>query len=192
MPKVFEVENILKKRVSKNSVEYLIKWKYYPVEDSTWEPLENLSTCMKKITEFESRSSNKKENKFMKENYLSTKRKKPTIDQLNLSTVQKKCKIATKSIKNSTQSSEENEKSQSDESENFNDDKVSGNFQYDVPCKIDGAKMNSKNEILLEIKWNKRYDNSIPKNSLFSMAKLRKINPILLIDFFESRLKFKK
>ena len=93
MPKVFEVENILKKRVSKNSVEYLIKWKYYPVEDSTWEPLENLSTCMKKITEFESRSSNKKENKFMKENYLSTKRKKPTIDQLDLISEEEKSEI---------------------------------------------------------------------------------------------------
>uniref|UniRef100_A0A3B3ZHW0 Chromo domain-containing protein n=2 Tax=Periophthalmus magnuspinnatus TaxID=409849 RepID=A0A3B3ZHW0_9GOBI len=35
---VFAVESILKKRVRKGNVEYLLKWKGWPPKYSTWEP----------------------------------------------------------------------------------------------------------------------------------------------------------
>lgn len=40
---VYEVERILAKKVEKGKVSFLLKWKGYPYEDSTWEPQEHLS-----------------------------------------------------------------------------------------------------------------------------------------------------
>ncbi|XP_034563205.1 chromobox protein homolog 7 [Notolabrus celidotus] len=39
---VFAVESILKKRVKKGNVEYLLKWKGWPPKYSTWEPEEHI------------------------------------------------------------------------------------------------------------------------------------------------------
>lgn len=39
----FELEDILKKRISKDGlVEYLVKWRDYPLLDATWEPVDHL------------------------------------------------------------------------------------------------------------------------------------------------------
>ena len=52
----YKVEKILKKRPKKggspNQVEYLIKWKGWAENESTWEPAENCN-CPDKIREFE-------------------------------------------------------------------------------------------------------------------------------------------
>uniref|UniRef100_A0A8C5F807 Chromobox homolog 7b n=2 Tax=Gadus morhua TaxID=8049 RepID=A0A8C5F807_GADMO len=39
---VFAVESILKKRVKKGNVEYLLKWKGWPPKYSTWEPEQHI------------------------------------------------------------------------------------------------------------------------------------------------------
>ncbi|VDK58482.1 unnamed protein product [Anisakis simplex] len=56
----YDVEKILRKRVRRNGkVEYLIKWKGYPEEDSTWEPAENCVSAPEAIKAFESRVAKK-------------------------------------------------------------------------------------------------------------------------------------
>lgn len=43
MSELYTVEEILDKRVTrKGVVEYQVKWKDYPVDESTWEPFKNL------------------------------------------------------------------------------------------------------------------------------------------------------
>lgn len=46
----YEVENILKKRVSKGQVQYLVKW--YGYNEMTWEPEKNLTNCKKMLKKF--------------------------------------------------------------------------------------------------------------------------------------------
>jgi len=53
MSKVYEVEKILDKSFSNGKIKYLIKWVGYPKEESTWEPLENLSNILEMITDYE-------------------------------------------------------------------------------------------------------------------------------------------
>ena len=43
---VYEVDRILAKRLSRNSVEYLVSWKGFNLWDATWEPLVNLDGCV--------------------------------------------------------------------------------------------------------------------------------------------------
>jgi hypothetical protein len=47
---LYVVERILKHRGEYPDVEYLVKWKHYPVEESTWEPPENFmdTKCIRK------------------------------------------------------------------------------------------------------------------------------------------------
>ncbi|KAL8445787.1 hypothetical protein Emag_005000 [Eimeria magna] len=42
---VYEVEHILDSRGSGRDEEFLIKWKGYPDDQATWEPLSNLTNC---------------------------------------------------------------------------------------------------------------------------------------------------
>ena len=52
----YEVEKILKKRKVGGEVEYQVKWKGWDrEEDLTWEPVENLSSSSRLISEFESK-----------------------------------------------------------------------------------------------------------------------------------------
>jgi hypothetical protein len=49
----YEVEQILDKKMSWCKPYYLVKWKGYPLHDSTWEPRENLVNCKKLLEEYE-------------------------------------------------------------------------------------------------------------------------------------------
>ncbi|KAF0981509.1 hypothetical protein FDP41_012167 [Naegleria fowleri] len=51
----YEVETILLSKKKQNKVYYLVKWKGWPVKDSTWEPTENLSNISNMIEQFEKR-----------------------------------------------------------------------------------------------------------------------------------------
>ena len=48
---VFEVEKVLEKRFRKGRVEYFVKWKNY--DETTWEPLKNLTNVQALIDKFE-------------------------------------------------------------------------------------------------------------------------------------------
>ena len=49
----YEVEDVIDKKVINGSPFYKIKWLGYPVEECTWEPLENLSNITMMIDQFE-------------------------------------------------------------------------------------------------------------------------------------------
>ena len=48
---VYEVEKVLEKRFRKGRAEYFVKWKNY--DETTWEPLKNLSNVKDLIDKFE-------------------------------------------------------------------------------------------------------------------------------------------
>jgi Chromo (CHRromatin Organisation MOdifier) domain len=49
----YEVEAIKDKRERRRKIEYLVKWKDYPDEESSWEPREHLLHSQRKVQEFE-------------------------------------------------------------------------------------------------------------------------------------------
>lgn len=48
----WEVECIKDSRLQRGKLEYLVKWKGYPQEESTWEPANNLKHCRKLVNDF--------------------------------------------------------------------------------------------------------------------------------------------
>ncbi|KAK6918062.1 Chromo domain [Dillenia turbinata] len=66
----YEVEAIRRRRVRKGELQYLIKWRGWPEAANTWEPLENLLTCMDVVDAYEEglRSKNKPSRKRKRKN----------------------------------------------------------------------------------------------------------------------------
>ncbi len=56
----YEVEEILRKRKFGRQVKYLVHWKRYPVEDSTWEVAANLGNAKELLAEFRKKERQKK------------------------------------------------------------------------------------------------------------------------------------
>ena len=48
----FEVEAIIKAKEKGKNHAYLLKWKYYPVEDLSWERISNYRECLYLFKEF--------------------------------------------------------------------------------------------------------------------------------------------
>ena len=53
LPDLYEVEKIINCKYFKNKKYYLIKWLFYPINQSTWEPKSNLKNLRYLIEEFE-------------------------------------------------------------------------------------------------------------------------------------------
>jgi len=51
----YEVETILDSRLTRSKLFYKVKWKGYPLEESTWEPTENLGNSSKLVKQFHER-----------------------------------------------------------------------------------------------------------------------------------------
>ena len=50
---VYEVERIVEKKVENGTVLYLVKWKSWNMDNTTWEPLKNLVNCSEALDDFE-------------------------------------------------------------------------------------------------------------------------------------------
>jgi len=71
----FFVEKILAKREFP-TVCYLIKWEGWDIKDSTWEPIENLGNAMELVDEFDKREAIRKHDKTYKKEALVEKSRK--------------------------------------------------------------------------------------------------------------------
>ena len=54
----YEVEEILDSQIKGRGIQYLVKWKGYPVEESTWEPVGNLKNAGETVERFHQKHPN--------------------------------------------------------------------------------------------------------------------------------------
>ena len=96
---IYYVEKILDRRKVNDRLEYKIKWEGYPMNQSTWEPLENLRTAMELVEEYDREHPFPK--KLTGKKKIDQKKKKQKKNQLiQLYTEYKKSKKKKKRLSN--------------------------------------------------------------------------------------------
>ena len=162
----YEVEKIIDKRIINGKLEYKIKWVGYPMSQCTWEPIRNLANIKPMIKEFENNEINDKKQKKIPDYYLIGKKR----DNSNDSSV-----------------------------ENYNE-------YYKKNDKIKNKKSKEKKVIYINDKYKSIYTIKKENSQLLAVVvteedgilnkitiptqELRRLNPDILIDFYEQRIKF--
>ena len=154
----YEVEKIIGRRKIKNKYEYLIKWKDYSIEESTWEPEDKLFTIKYLIEEYD-----------------------------NLCDEKEKKKKNSNKKKNNEKLIEKNKALSLEVVSDINSDKNPYFLIDDSLDKILAIKL-EKNELVGIVerrdKEGKVYTEKI------STEDIKKINPWILVDFYESKISF--
>lgn len=162
----YEVEKILGKRKTKDDYEYLIKWKGYKVDESTWEPENNLFTIRDLIEEYNA--------EYEPQNLSNKKRGRPGRKK-------RRKFIGTSRVKEM----EENNNPNPNPINNMIDN-VKPYFMLDNSIdEILGVKL-EKNELFGIVK--RKDKNGKVFTEKMSTEDIKKTNPWILVDFYESKI----
>jgi hypothetical protein len=173
---VFHVEKILQKRTnSDGSVDYFLKWKGYPDEENTWEPVENLN-CPLLISAFEKTLSST-QNKSASSGQASSSTKSKGTPKATPKEKSKKKVLKDKVLKGTFKVNGEDV----DESTFDIIEEPSGFKKGWEPLEVLGA-TEDNGQILFLIKWKHGH------SSLVYATEANKLIPQMVIKFYESKL----
>ena len=206
MTDVYQVEKIVGKRWKGGKVQYKVKWEGYPYSQCTWEPLENLQTVIELIDQYNEsqQTTSKKVKKDNEEDYLHKKRKNSGSDAHKEEKEKKTDKESSNIKKSEVTLDEQNEsKEESKDSNNKEQSATHSSQEKEVDGVItikDGEAEKEKESKIIYlhvITINKEFKAvvQISKDGVESQitiptSELRHLNPEILIDFYESKIKF--
>ena len=181
----YNIEKILGRRRQNGRIEYKIKWEGYPISQCTWEPMKNLETAKELVEEYDrthpitlERNKGKSEQTKKEKNMMGKKR--------NIKKDENENKI--ENLPNDIIHDDEAKNIENSEKQEIN-----GNLNDNVHVIDD----NLKNVITVKQEDNilkalvERIDeNGEIKKELISTEELRRTNPWILLDFYESKIKF--
>uniref|UniRef100_A0A1B6FDH5 Chromo domain-containing protein n=1 Tax=Cuerna arida TaxID=1464854 RepID=A0A1B6FDH5_9HEMI len=174
----YSVEKVLDKRVVKGKVEYYLKWKGYPDNESTWEPLDNLD-CPDLIQEFEESLKKKVKEEKPSQASPSSNKKKRNITPSTAST----SKEIKKEKDDESSVAPKSAKQRKIEKDAVNDVDVPKGFDRKLePEKIIGA-TDSSGELMFLMKWK-----GTDEADLVPAKQANVRCPQIVIQFYEERL----
>ncbi len=171
----YAIEKILDRRKIKDKYQYKIKWEGYPMTQCTWEPIENLKNALYLVEEF-NKNHPMKNNKSKNNKDLKVLNKKRNNEQ-------KEENINAPKEENNIQNNNIQEKSP-----NINENNNILTFDIDGSLKK-VLTVKKQNEILMAV-VEKMKENGEMIKAYLSTEDLRKSNPWILLDFYESKIKF--
>ena len=161
----FIVEEIVDRRKVKGKYEYLIKWKGF-TDEYTWEPIENLENIKEDIEEYdEMYESNIMENKKSKNKKLLINNKRKRIKE---------------------KANKESEISTNSETDGY----TMHYFLVDYSIEKTVNVIKEGNNLIAEV--TKKNKNGDIINEKINTKDLKKMNPWVLINFYESKIIFEK
>ena len=168
-----EIEEILDKRVVNGKEKYKVKWKGFPIEDSTWEPIEHFrGDYAALIEDFEKTAKKPKVKKeIVEEEKTFTKKKRG------------KSVLKKKVVQNESEEEEEEDKENITQGRvlrkrKANNESIEGTLGKDLPIRIVSAKRHASlpKELICEIEWKTRPDGIKPNNSFLTNTMIKKVN----------------
>ena len=178
----FNIEKILDRRKVNGRFEYLIKWEGYSENESTWEPIKNLKNAKPLLEEYDKAHSIHIESEQKKKESTSNNSKKKKINEEppNTSKDNEEKSKSKNDIEVVGDNNDENSKILIYENEN------SYNVDNSLASVATVKKQNGKLMAIVE----KIGENGQKIKTYIPTEELRKINPWILLQFYESKIKF--
>ena len=177
---IYYVEKILDRRKVNDRLEYKIKWDGYPMNQSTWEPLENLRTAIELVEEYDNAHPFPK--KLIGKKKMRAKKDATPINQTNEYPIQE------------VQEKKEVNEQPKEEEKNKNidlEEKIIYNVRkYNVDNSLIKVVTVRKKDNKLMAQVKKKKENGEEEDLEIETFKLRNENPWILLDFYESKIKF--
>ena len=185
---IYYVEKILDRRKVNDRYEYKIKWEGYPMNQSTWEPLENLKTAMELVEEYDN------EHPFPKK-LTGKKRKLAKKEETKDTTEKKENQIQEKKeeIEQPKEEEEQNKNINLDENKPIyaiNQSQEENVRKYIIDNTLEKVSTVRKRDNKLMAVVKKKKSNGEYEEVEIETCKLRNENPWILLDFYESKIKF--
>ena len=203
MDNEYEVEKIVDKRIKNGKIEYKIKWAGYSMNECTWEPLKNLENIRKMIEKFNMNLMSKKEGKTALDKKLLGKKKENPEKINKIDEIERNINSQNHFDNNQNDNQEQISNNDIVNNNNIQNDNISNNSNLESNNTNENVKndiyfINDRYKEVVTIKKNGddlcaivNYDNNgvIEKKSILTQD-LQKINPFILIQFYESKIKF--
>ena len=184
---LYLIEKILDRRRNNNRLEYKIKWEGYPMSQSNWEPIENLKTAIELVIEYDNLHPLKQNKKVSQPKKFLGKKKKLK------NSVKKEI---TKMVEKKPEGGKEQEKIEKiniaeEDNQTFtvipqDDYKKKYNIDDSLKSVITVRKKDNKLVAAVE----KMKENGDLERIEIETSKLKNDNPWILLDFYESKIKF--
>ena len=179
----YNIEKILDRRKTNGKLEYKIKWEGYPMNQSTWEPMKNLESAKELVEEYDrthpitaQQKSSKSEHKKKETTFINKKRKEENDDKIQ-------------QIPQNEKLVEEVEKKNNEDSKiNTNENEFEKTYTIDDSLKS-VITVKQQNEKLIAV-VDKLDPNGDVVKTFIPTEELRKSNPWILLNFYESKIKF--
>ena len=177
----YNIEKILGRRNINGKLQYKIKWEGYPLSQSTWEPMKNLESAKELIEEYNLSHPiepiKKHVSKKKSATYINKKRK---LDE--------KINIIEENAPQVDKNEEKNQIIKNEESkENNNENPNVKTFIIDDSLK-NVLTVKQHNQQLMAVV--DKLENGEIKKENIPTEELRRTNPWILLDFYESKIKF--
>ena len=182
--KYYKIEKILERRKNlEGNYEYKIKWDGYPINQSTWEPIEHLQNAMPLVEEYDKQNPKNKDEELSRDKEGTNNYKKKKI----IEEISNENNVNEESLKNKKERNEKEENSDENSKiliyENVNTYIVNNSFIRVVRVRQENGKLMAIVE--------KKGENGKKCEVFIPTEELRKFNPWILLEFYESKIKFK-
>ena len=181
---LYNIEKILARRNINGKLEYKIKWEGYPLSQSTWEPMVNLESAKQLIEEYDlshpMEPAKKHVPKKKNATYMGKKRKNENIEKTDKN-AENVPKINGNEEKTPNIQVEEETKENNNENPNVKTFIIDDSLKGVLTVK-------QQNQRLMAVV--DKLENGEIKKENIPTQELRKTNPWILLDFYESKIKF--
>ena len=185
---LYNIEKILDRRKVNGKFEYKIKWEGYPMSQSTWEPMKNLETAKELVEEYNLShpilAQPKSKTKSVKKDNTFIHKKKDRENDVKIENEEKYKEIP------------QNEKMPENGANNIIDDLKPNIIEngYEKTYTIDDSlktvvTVKQQNQKLMAV-VDKMENNGEMTKTYIPTEELRRTNPWILLDFYESKIKF--
>ncbi len=196
----YEVEKIVDKRIKNGKVEYKIKWVGYSMQECTWEPLKNLENIQKMIDDYNEKAHQKESQKKNSiEKFLGKKTDNPSSEHEKNNSIENNGKDIVNeeknlsninNLKSNFENNNNNDLKENNNNNNINENlnnKKNDSFFVDERYKEVFTIKKEGNELCAIVVFD---NNGIIEKKHILTKDLQKVNPFILIQFYESKIKF--